>query len=172
MACQHLPGMCRPCDVSRCSHCSNFSMGSSVDTMQESAGELSDPGTPKQSASGSRYGLSPSHHLQPPSPSRLRQETPFTGAAAGSPAPQAGPDTEGLHSSRNHHQVLKSKRVSAVEGGGGGVSDASMIAQAGDTAQLTEKGGTSFSGSQNASFSCAYSPDMLQTCAQHSIQHN
>ena len=28
-----------------------------------------------------------------------------------------------------------------------------MIAQAGDTAQLTEKGGTSFSGSQNASFS-------------------
>ena len=77
--------------------------------MQEPASELSDPATPKQSASGTRYGLSPSHHLQPPSPSRLRQEMPFTGAPPGSPAPPAAssnPDADGLHSLRNHHQVL------------------------------------------------------------------
>ena len=77
--------------------------------MQDPSSDLSDPATPKQSASGTRYGLSPSHHLQPPSPSRLRQETPFTGAPPGSPAPaDVDPSSvaDGLQSSHNQHQVL------------------------------------------------------------------
>lgn len=79
-----------------------------VCALQEAAGESPDPATPKQSASGSRYGLSPSHHLQPPSPSRLCQDSPFTGAAPGSPAPPAvspTPSAVGLHPSPGHRQV-------------------------------------------------------------------
>ena len=76
--------------------------------MQDSANELPDPATPRQTASGTRYGLSPSHHLQPPSPSRLRQETPLDGAALSSPGMQAAShsqDADAHHLQHERHQV-------------------------------------------------------------------